>query len=177
MAASKSNIALIGMAGAGKSTVGVLLAKASGKGFVDTDLLIQQRTGCSLQAIVDGRGYEALREEEEQVLLSLDVTDHVIATGGSVVYSAPGMAHLRRSSVVVFLDVSLETVRERIGDFSLRGLSKRPGQSLEELFRERHPLYCRYADVTIDCDGLPHDAVCTRIMQLTISRIPGSESP
>jgi len=159
----KSNIALIGMPGSGKSTVGVLLAKASGRDFVDTDLLIQSRTGTTLQSIVDSRGYEALRDEEERVLLSLTVTDHVIATGGSVVYSEPGMAHLSRNSLIVFLDVSLATVRERIGDYSLRGISKRPDQSIEDLFRERHALYRRYADRTVTCDGLSHDEVCCRM--------------
>ena len=131
---TKTNIALIGMPGSGKSTVGVLLAKASGRDFVDTDLLIQSRAGATLQTIVDENGYEALREVEEQVLLSLQLSNHVIATGGSVVYSEPGMAHLKTSSVVVFLDVSLETVRERIGDYSLRGISKRPDQTIEDLF-------------------------------------------
>lgn len=165
MTGVKSNIALIGMPGSGKSTVGVLLAKATGRDFVDTDLLIQRRAGSTLQTIVDNWGYEALREEEEQVLLSLTHTDHVIATGGSVVYSESGMAHLCRSSQVVFLDVSLQTVRERIGDYSLRGISKRPDQSLEDLFRERHSLYEHYADLTVTCDGLSQDEVCNRIIQ------------
>ncbi len=165
MTEPKTNIALIGMPGCGKSTVGVLLAKATGKDFVDTDLLIQRRAGSTLQSIVDTRGYDALREEEERVLLSLTLTDHVIATGGSVVYSEAGMAHLRGSSRVVFLDVSLDTVRARIGDYSLRGISKRPEQSLEDLFLERHSLYHHYADVTIACDGLPQDEVCRRVIE------------
>ncbi|MEQ6886525.1 shikimate kinase [Salicola sp. Rm-C-2C1-2] len=156
----KSNIALIGMPGSGKSTVGVLLAKASGRDFVDTDLLIQSRTGSSLQSIVDERGYEALREVEEQVLLSLAVSNHVIATGGSVVYSEAGMAHLKTSSVVVFLDVSLNTVRNRIGDYSLRGISKRPDQSIQDLFEERLDLYRHYSDIVIACDNRSMERVC-----------------
>lgn len=166
MASSKTNIALIGMPGSGKSTVGVLLAKVTGKDFVDTDLLIQRHTGHTLQTIVDGEGYQALRHVEEEVLCALDVENHVIATGGSVVYSEAGMARLRESSLVVFLNVSLETVRARIGDFSLRGISKRPDQTLEELFDERHALYRRHADVTIECDGLTQDDVCDRIVRI-----------
>ncbi|XOZ33175.1 shikimate kinase [Halomonadaceae bacterium KBTZ08] len=161
----RSNIALIGMPGSGKSTVGVLLAKASGRDFVDTDLLIQSRAGSTLQAIVDDKGYEALREVEEQVLLSLAVSNHVIATGGSVVYSEAGMAHLKTSSVVVFLDVSLETVRERIGDYSLRGISKRPDQTIEDLFEERLELYHRYADITVACDGRSMETLCEAVME------------
>lgn len=160
----RSNIALIGMPGSGKSTVGVLLAKVSGRDFVDTDLLIQSRAGSTLQAIVDDEGYAALREVEEQVLLSLAVSNHVIATGGSVVYSEAGMAHLKTSSVVVFLDVSLETVRERIGDYSLRGISKRPDQTIEDLFEERLELYRRYADVRITCDGRSMETICEAVM-------------
>lgn len=160
----RSNVALIGMPGSGKSTSGVLLAKASGRDFVDTDLLIQSRAGSTLQAIVDERGYEALREVEEQVLLSLAVSNHVIATGGSVVYSEAGMAHLKTSSVVVFLDVSLKTVRERIGDYSLRGISKRPDQTIEDLFEERLELYRHYADLAIGCDNRSMEQVCEAVL-------------
>lgn len=164
MTAKQNNIALIGMPGCGKSTVGVLLARATGRAFVDTDLLVQSRTGTSLQALVDREGYEALREAEEHVLLSLNLSDHVIATGGSVVYSRAGMAHLCDSSRVVFLDVSLTCVRERIGDASLRGISRRPDQSLADLFHERHGLYCRYAEIAIACDGLSPEEVCDRVI-------------
>src|SRR6056297_151740 len=117
------NLVLIGMPGCGKSTVGVLLAKRLGLGFTDTDLIIQQHTGQTLQTIVDTRGYEALREVEAQVLQALDVRGHVISTGGSAVYSEAAMAHLSAHGVVVFLDIPLEEVERRIGDHSLRGIS------------------------------------------------------
>ena len=165
MSSEKTNIALIGMPGSGKSTVGVLLAKASGRDFVDTDLLIQSRAGATLQTIVDENGYEALREVEEQVLLSLSLSNHVIATGGSVVYSDPGMRHLKTSSVVVFLDVSLATVRQRIGNYSLRGISKRPDQTIEDLFEERLDLYRRYADITIACDECSMEEVQEAVLE------------
>lgn len=157
------NIVLIGMPGSGKSTVGVLLAKRLGYGFVDTDLLIQQRAGRTLQQIVDGDGYRALRKIEEEVLLDLDVERHVVATGGSAVYSSKAMAVLRESSVAVFLDIPLPVVLERVGDHSGRGISRRPDQTLEALFEERFELYTRHADITIDGAGQGQDAV-TEVM-------------
>jgi shikimate kinase len=137
MSLSPSNIVLIGMPGSGKSTVGVLLAKQTGKAFVDTDLLIQSRTGGTLQDIVNRDGYLELRRIEEQVLLGLDLSDHVIATGGSAVYSEAAMGHLQAGGTVVFLRVSLATLRQRVGDYETRGLAKRPDQTIEDLFAER----------------------------------------
>lgn len=162
-----NNIVLIGMPGSGKSTVGVVLAKAAALAFVDTDLLIQSQAGDSLQSIVDNAGYEALRSVEEQVLCNLDVTGHVIATGGSAVYSERAMQHLKRNSVVVFLDIPLATVCQRIGDFSLRGISKRPEQTMEELFAERRALYTLYADLTVNGEHKTQDQVCEEILRKT----------
>lgn len=169
-----SNVVLIGMPGSGKSTVGVLLAKRLGLGFVDTDLLIQEAAGRTLQDIVDRDGYQALRRIEEQVLLELDVRGQVISTGGSAVYSEPAMEHLKADGVVVFLDIPLEVVLERIGDYSARGISRRPDQSLEELFAERIKLYSRVADVAVDCVGRGHEEVCDAVLAaLKQARGPG----
>lgn len=151
------------MPGSGKSTVGVLLAKRVARNFVDTDLLIQAAEGRSLQEIVDTEGYAALRGIEERVLSDVELDHHVIATGGSAVYSDKAMRHLNARGQVVFLNVSLATVKTRIGDFSLRGISKRPDQTLADLFDERYALYSRYADITIDCDLLSHDQACDAI--------------
>jgi shikimate kinase len=161
---SSKNIVLIGMPGCGKSTVGVLLAKRLGLGFTDTDLVIQQETGRTLQAIVDGDGYEALRHIEGQVLLTLDVKGHVIATGGSAVYSDSAMTHLAREGLVVFLDIPLEEVKRRIGDHSLRGISRHPDQTLDDLFRERFELYNRYGQITIAADQQTPDQVCEALV-------------
>lgn len=165
MTHASSNLVLIGMPGSGKSTVGVLLAKQAALSFVDTDLLIQASQGRSLQSIVDHEGYEVLRRIEEQELISLNVHHHVIATGGSAVYSDRAMAHLRSAGTVIFLDVTLATVEARIGDFSLRGVSKRPDQTIAELFQERYALYTQYADITIKSDGKNQDEVCDAIAQ------------
>lgn len=159
-----SNIVLIGMPGAGKSTVGVLLAKQTALGFVDTDLLIQSAAGRSLQAIVDREGYLALRQLEEQVLLGLSVNKHVIATGGSAVYSERAMAHLKANGLVIYLDVDLATLSARIDNLGTRGLAKRLDQTLADLLHERTALYQRYADLTIPCTDLSHEQVCERII-------------
>lgn len=160
-----SNVILIGMPGSGKSTVGVLLAKHLGLGFVDTDLLIQEHAGRTLQHIVDHDGYQALRRIEEQVLLELNADHKVISTGGSAVYSAAAMDHLKTRGVVVFLDIPLPVVMERIGDHSMRGISRRPDQSLEDLFEERHRLYQRYADLTVAGEGKTQDQVCQAVVR------------
>ncbi|GBO83416.1 shikimate kinase [Marinobacter salsuginis] len=149
--------------------MGVLLAKRLGLGFVDTDLLIQEEAGRTLQAIVDQDGYEALRRIEEQVLLKLDLEHKVISTGGSAVYSAPAMEHLKTNGIVVFLDIPLELVIERIGDHSMRGISRRPDQSLEALFEERFELYSQYADLTVQGEGLNQDQVCDAVVEGLLS--------
>jgi shikimate kinase len=164
MLVGSRNLIFVGMPGSGKSTVGVLIAKKLGLGFIDTDLLIQQETGRTLQHIVDQDGYVALRKAEEQVLLHLNVQQHVISTGGSAVYSDAAMRHLKAGGTVVFLDISLDTVCARIGNYSLRGISKRPEQSLLELYEERSALYSHYADLTIQGDALSQEQVCDALI-------------
>jgi shikimate kinase len=153
------------MPGSGKSTVGVILAKLASLNFIDTDILIQRSAGKSLQEIVDTDGYLALRKMEEEVLLKLNCRDHVIATGGSAVYSHAAMEHLRRDGLIVFLDVEIATLLSRIYDYETRGLAKRPDQTLEELFNERLVLYRKYADITVSCEGLTQDEVCAAIIR------------
>lgn len=165
MAQTPSNLVLIGMPGSGKSTVGVILAKKTSRDFVDTDLLIQRSQNRKLQDVVDIEGYAALRNIEERVLLDLCVCNHVIATGGSAVYSDQAMAHLKSDGWVIFLDVDLATLESRIPDFSTRGLAKRPEQSLSELFDERYGLYAKHADITIKCGRLTHEEVCAKIIE------------
>ncbi len=164
MMPSRSNLILIGMPGAGKSTVGVILAKLTSRAFVDTDLLIQTSQGRGLQDIVDTDGYEVLRKIEEGVLLGLSARNCVIATGGSAVYSAGAMAHLKSDGIVVFLDADMPTLESRIHDYSTRGLAKRGDQSFADMFIERFLLYTQYTDITIKCAGLTHEEVCARIM-------------
>jgi shikimate kinase len=159
------------MPGSGKSTVGVLLAKQTGKAFVDTDLLIQSRTGRTLQDIVDRDGYLELRRIEKEVLLGLELSGHVIATGGSAVYSEEAMGHLRAEGIIVFLEVVLATLKERVRDYETRGLAKRPDQTIGDLFAERSVLYRNYADITVDCAGLGHEEVCEKIITVLQSHV------
>jgi len=165
MSRSSSNVVLIGMPGSGKSTVGIILAKQMSKDFIDTDVLIQSAQGRSLQEIVDTEGYMALRSIEEDILIGLHCRNHVIATGGSAVYSSPAMEHLAADGVLVFLDVDLETLMSRVHDYATRGLAKHPTQTLEELFAERFILYTRYADVTVNCQDMTHEEVCAAIIK------------
>lgn len=159
-----SNIILIGMPGAGKSTVGVLLAKQTSKDFVDTDVLIQVAEGRLLQDIVDSEGYLVLRAIEERVLLGLSCCNCVVATGGSAVYSDAAMQHLKTGGMTVFLDVDIATLNSRVHDYETRGLAKRPEQSFAELFEERLLLYRKYADLTVNCIGLTQEEVCSKII-------------
>lgn len=160
----KSNIVLVGMPGSGKSTVGVILAKLLSYDFLDTDVLIQSSQRRALQDIVDRDGHLALRKIEEDTLLSLDLQHHVIATGGSAVYSAAAMAHLAAIGTVVFLDVDLATLEGRVDNLATRGLVRRPGQSLADLYAEREALYKQAADITINCTGMTQEAVCSAIV-------------
>jgi shikimate kinase len=158
-----SNVVLIGMPGAGKSTVGVLLAKRLAKGFIDTDLLIQTAEGRTLQDIVDHEGHLALRAIEERELCRLAARNQVIATGGSAVYSPDAMGALEAEGIVVYLRVTLATLAERVTNLDSRGIAKAAEQSFEDVFNERTPLYERHARITVDCDGRSPDAVVEAI--------------
>ena len=164
MKQTHSNLVLIGMPGSGKSTVGVILAKKTLRDFVDTDVFIQTSQQRTLQDIVDKDGYAFFRKIEEEVLLGLSIQNHVIATGGSAIYSDQAMTYLKSDGILIFLDVDLATLGSRIRDFSSRGISKRPDQSFAELFDERFALYTKHADITIKCGDMTQEQVCERII-------------
>ena len=159
-----SNIILIGMPGAGKSTVGVLLAKSLSKNFIDTDLLIQMRHRKSLQGIIDRFGYVTLRGMEEEVILSLDTDNTVIATGGSAVYSDQAMRHLKETGTIVYLDAEIKELLRRLGNYSMRGIAKAKEQSFEELYAERTRLYKKFADSTITVTAKTHERIVAEII-------------
>jgi shikimate kinase len=151
------------MPGAGKSTVGVLVAKHLGLGFVDTDLLIQERAGRRLQEILAGEGYRGLRRREEAAILALEARGAVIATGGSAVYSERAMRHLGEFCVIVHLRAGLDVLAARIDDYDRRGIANPPELDFEEIYRERVPLYERYADAVVDVEGLTHEEVARAV--------------
>ena len=141
------NIVLIGMPGSGKSTLGVLLAKALGRSFVDTDLLVQVKASGRLQALLDEKGVDAFLDLEGETVSELDAENAVIATGGSVVYRAAAMAHLRQNGVLVYLALPYAEIRRRVKNLSTRGVALRAGQTLRTLYDERVPLYEKYCDI------------------------------
>jgi len=155
----KTNITLIGMPGAGKSTVGIIVAKYLSLDFIDTDVLIQVNCHKSLQHILDESDHLNLRRIEEEEILKLQVENHVIATGGSAVYSGKAMAHLLNISTVIFLKVEYEELEKRIHNFKTRGIAKASDQTFRQMFNERQILYNRYADITIECNHLDQEEV------------------
>lgn len=150
----KGNIVLIGMPGSGKSTNGVVLAKALGFDFVDSDILIQHEKGMRLDELLEIHGTEGFNLIEEEVNAAIDVENTVIATGGSVVYGEKAMENLKKIGTVVFLNLGCEELSMRLGDLKERGVSIKEGQTLKDLYDERRPLYEKYADITVDVSGL-----------------------
>jgi len=147
------NIVLVGMPGCGKSTIGVLAAKALMMDFVDTDLVLQKKGGKPLQQMVDELGTEGFSLAEEECICSLDYQHTVIATGGSVALEERAMEHLRKTSLVVFLHLSYETIEKRLSNIKTRGIAMKKGQTLRNLYDMRQPYYYACADKVLEADG------------------------
>lgn len=161
----KDNIVLIGMPGAGKSTLGVVLAKIMRYKFVDADLLIQESCDKSLQRLIDTLGPDAFLEIENQVLSEMNFEHSIISTGGSAIYSDAAMKHLGEIGRIVYLKISFDELKERLADFSERGVVMRDGigMSLRDLYDERLPLYEKYADITVDVNDLSITAAARKV--------------
>lgn len=144
-----NNIILIGMPGAGKSTIGVLLAKSMLRDFVDTDLIIQKETGKSLSALIKERGIEGFLQLENDIICQHDFENCVIATGGSAVYGEEAMAKLRKSGLVVYIKADIRDLEKRLSNIRSRGIAMKKGTSIEDLFSERYQLYESYSDITV----------------------------
>jgi len=171
-------ITLIGMAGAGKSTVGRQLARLLDWKLMDTDQLIESVYGVPLQDITDRLGKEAFLDVEATVICAIRAHRVVLATGGSVVYRENAMTHLHSLGPIAYLDVPLPIILERIARNPLRGLAIAPGQSVEDLFREREALYARYADCAIDANGLSPEACAKAILERISAIFPtAAETP
>ena len=160
------NIVLIGMPAVGKSKIGVLLAKTLILSFTDTDLLIQEKYKKSLCDIINDNGTKAFLNIEEDVILNSDFHNSVIATGGSAVYGENAMKKLKVSGKVIYLDLSLEEIRKRIGDIKSRGVVLTKGTTLEDIFNDRKALYEKYADIKIDCNNLTAEECVEKIISV-----------
>jgi shikimate kinase len=147
------NVILIGMPGAGKSSVGVVLAKILGCSFIDGDLVIQEKTGKLLHEIIAEIGTDGFNQLENEINTSISPEKAVISPGGSVVYGKEAMEHYKQIGKVIFLNLPVEDLKQRLGDLNERGVSLKPGQTLEDLYNERLPLYKKYADYIVDCHG------------------------
>lgn len=159
------NIILIGMPGVGKSTAGVILAKELGYQFVDSDLIIQEKTGKLLREIIEDEGVDGFLAVENEVNAGLKVKKSVIATGGSVVYGREAMEHLKQIGTVVYLKLSYEMLRKRLGNLKGRGVVLRDGQTLLDIYEERRVLYEKYADLTVDEENLDLEATLQKIKE------------
>ena len=160
------NVILVGMPACGKSTIGVVLAKTMNKGFVDTDILIQQAESRTLQEIIDQEGNDYFHHVEERVLLDFDGEDYVVATGGSVIYFDRAMDKFKEKGVVVYIKVTLDTILERLNNIRSRGVTLEKGQTIADLYEQRIPLYQKHADVVIEADGLSVEEVVEKMIEL-----------
>ncbi len=149
----KENIVLIGMPASGKSTVGVILAKVLGMNFIDTDIVIQQREGARLSELIEKYGVDGFLAREEAAIIGIDVSNTVIATGGSAVYSDKAMKHLGSGAKIVYLKVGLDELKKRLSDISGRGVVLKAGETLETIYEIRTKLYEKYADIIVSEEG------------------------
>ena len=158
------NIILTGMPGAGKSTVGVILAKTLGMNFIDTDIVLQENSGRILQEIINTDGIEAFLKTEESCIVSLDCTNTIISTGGSVVFSDKSMNYLKKKGIIIYLYISYEELVQRIKNITTRGIVLPADQSLLDLYNQRLPLYEKYADRTIDCSDMDVEKIIEKVL-------------
>lgn len=160
-----NNIILIGMPGAGKSTVGVVLAKKLGYTFIDSDIVIQDEKGMLLHELITKFGIDGFNEIENEVNSKISAENSVIATGGSAVYGKDAMEHFKSIGQVVYLKLPYNEIENRLGDLNERGVSIKKGQTLSSLYEERVPLYEKYADIIIDCNELSIRDIVSKISE------------
>lgn len=160
------NIVLIGMPGCGKSTIGVLLAKSMLCDFIDTDLIIQNTYHKSLCQIIADDGLAGFKQKEDEILKGVKCDNSVIATGGSAVYCENGMKSLKKNGKVIYLKLTPDVIKKRINNITTRGIAMEDGCTIDDLYLERAPLYEKYADYTIECEGLTAEECVTKITAL-----------
>jgi shikimate kinase len=151
------------MAGCGKSTIGGVLSSQLGISFVDTDLLIEEKFKLSLEQLKKEKGYEFVRQAEEEEILGLDENIKVISTGGSAVYSEKSMLHLSSFSKIIYINTPLDEIKQIIGDGQERGLAAPEGLSIDDIYKERVPLYNKWADIKLNGDKSIEDLISKTI--------------
>ena len=159
------SIVLIGMAGVGKSTIGMSLAKVLEFNFIDVDGYILEKEGKTVQEIIDDEGEEAFLQLEKRRMYEINLTRWVLAPGGSIIYHPDLMEYLRQNSTLVYLDDSFENIEEKLTGALDRGIVGLKRKSLRQIYDERRPLYSRYADITVNCQGKSHDQLVSEILQ------------
>ena len=163
---SKDNLVLIGMPASGKSTVGVILAKVTGKNFIDADIVIQNKTGKKLSEIIEEKGVDGFVETENRINSNIEAENSVIATGGSAVYGLEEMKHFKQIGTVIYLKVNFNSLKVRLGNIKERGVVVKKGQTLKDIYDERIPLYEKYADITVDESGKNVEDIVSEIVDL-----------
>ena len=161
----KNNIVLIGMPGAGKSTIGVLLAKAMNYEFLDTDITIQKENGKKLFEIINEKGLDEFLRIENDVLARVNTSNTVVATGGSAIFGKEAMEHLKSIGHVVYIRLSLEEIIRRVSNIKTRGIAMKKGKTMEDVYRERVPLYEKYADIVVDAESTTIEEAVEKIMR------------
>ena len=172
----KNNVTLIGMPSAGKSTVGVLLAKRLGYSFIDVDLLIQEQEGKRLREIIEEQGLDGFLDVENRVNAGVEAEQAVIAPGGSVIYGKEAMEHLKSIGLVVYLKITYDELVKRVGDVKDRGVALKDGMTLLDLYHERISYFEKYADITIDEEGKELGAVVDELREIRVGEI-GDDHP
>lgn len=165
------NIILIGMPGAGKSTIGVLLAKSLLCDFVDTDLIIQKKTGKSLCALIEEKGIDGFLQLENDIICEQSFENCVVATGGSAVYGEEAMAKLRQNSSVVYIKVGISDLEKRLSNIRTRGVAMKKGTTITDLYMERYHLYERYADIILNYAGQSAEECVEQIIASVSSKV------
>ena len=168
--APKKNIVLIGMPGAGKSTIGVLLAKSLNYDFLDADLVIQQQYNKKLYEIINEVGIDEFLEIENNVIFGIERCGTVIATGGSAVYGKNAMKHLKDKGIVVYLKLSCVEIINRISNITTRGIAMKKGKTIFDIYEERVPLYELYADITIDAENLSIEETVSKVVDEIVNK-------
>lgn len=167
----KKNIVLIGMPGAGKSTIGVLLAKAINYDFLDADLVIQKQYNKKLYEIINEKGIDEFLNIEDKTISDIDVKETVIATGGSAVYGENAMKHMKENGVVVYLKLSCVEIINRISNIKTRGIAMKGGKTIFDIYNERVPLYEKYADIIIDAEGTSVEECVTLVTETILNNL------